>query len=346
MAGHDTSIRSPKWSERSSAGPGLAQIPVLECGTDFPIETLIAYEDRAHALLDLATKGKPAIALRQLDRVSKAWLEKWSNAHLDEISEVARRLDRPGAYFFSVNYEWGCTCRVAPSPDQMSARLIRVLDWKTPGLGANVVAASVTAKAGRYVTLTWPGYTGVLTAMAPGRFAGALNQAPMRKAIGFYYFDWAANRHRVWKMPHPTPAHLLRRVFDEAVSFDEAKRLLETEPISTPAIFSLAGVNPNEIAVIERTETEARVHMGAQVAANHWQAPDWRGHDRGVDSAGRACRMHRVSPELDSGFPWLAAPILNAYTRIAMVADATSGQLVARGFEAMKPATLPLDLQS
>jgi hypothetical protein len=319
-------------------------IPVVECSARFPIETLKAHEARAHALLDLATMGVPAVALRQLDRVSKAWLEKWSNAHLDEISEVARVLDRPGAYFFSVNYEWGCTCRVAPSPDNASARLIRVLDWKTPGLGANVLAARVTARAGSYVTLTWPGYTGVLTGVAPNRFAAALNQAPMRKALGFYYFDWAANRRRVWKMPHPTPAHLLRRVFDEAETFADAKGLLEKEPISTPAIFSLAGLKPSETAVIERTETEARVFTGSHVAANHWQAHDWQGHERGIDSSGRACRMHRVAPEFDAEFPWLVPPILNANTRIVMVADASSGRLAARGYEAMRAATLPLDI--
>lgn len=321
----------------------LEVIPVIDCGPDFPIQTLISHEARAHALLDLATKGIPAIALRQLDKVSKAWLVKWSNAHLSEIDEIARKLARPGAYFFSVNYEWGCTCRVSPSPDQKSARLIRVLDWKTPGLGRNVMAARVNAKAGRYLTLTWPGYTGVLTAVAPGRFSAALNQAPMRKTSGSFYVDWAANRRRVWKMPHVTPAHLLRTVFDEAPDFAEAKRILIKTPISTPGIFSLAGVKPSETAVIERNETEARVHDGSHVAANHWQAHGWRGHERGLDSAGRACRMHRISPELDPDFSWLSPPILNPRTRIAMVADAAEGKLVAQGFEDMKPATAVLE---
>ena len=323
----------------------LEAIPVVECSHNFPLETLTGHDKRAHDLLDRATKGMPAFALRQLDRASKAWLEKWSNSHLEEIAEIARRLDRPGAYFFSVNYEWGCTCRVSPSPDHKSARLIRVLDWKTPGLGRNVLAARVAAKAGPYVTLTWPGYTGVLTAMAPGRFAGALNQAPMRKACGYFYFDWAVNRRRVWTMPHATPAHLLRAVFDEAPTFEDAKRILKETPISTPGIFSLAGVKPNETVVIERTETEARVYDGAQVAANHWQSHGWQGHERGADSSGRACRMHRITPEFDPSFKWLEPPILNARTRIAMVADAAEGRLVAQGFEHMAPATRPLDLR-
>ncbi len=322
----------------------LPEIPVMDCGPDFPLATLDAHLDRAHSLLDLATERVPAAALRQLDRLSKAWLVKWENAHLPEIEAVARKLARPGAYFFSVNYEWGCTCRVAPSPDRQSARLIRVLDWKTPGLGRNIVAARVASPAGAYLTLTWPGYTGVLTAVAPGRFAVALNQAPMRKAVGFFYLDWAANRRRVWNMPHPTPAHLLRSVCDEATSFDQAVALLSQSAISTPTIYSIAGTKPDETAVIERSETEARVHRGVQVAANHWQAPGWTGHARGGDSAGRACMLAGIAADLDTDFAWLRHPVLNPRTRLAMVADARSGQLTAQGFEIEKPATAVLRL--
>jgi hypothetical protein len=282
--------------------------------------------------------------LKVLDDISRRWLEKHDSAYLDEIDAVARRLGRPGAYFLSVNYEWGCTCRVAPSPDGLSARLVRVLDWQTPGLGRYIIAARVAANVGPFVSLTWPGYTGILQAVAPGRFAGALNQAPMRKALGHFYVDWAVNRVRVWGMAHVTPAHLLRRVFETAETFAEAKRTLATEPISTPAIFSLAGVAPHETAIIERTEAEARVHEGAHVAANHWHAQDWHGHSRGVDSAGRACRMHTAGMDLDPKFPWLVWPIRNSCTRLVMVADAKSGEFIAQGYEADGPATEPLQL--
>jgi hypothetical protein len=322
----------------------LAPIPVQDTGPDFAMETLVAHEVAAHALLDLATGPVPSAALRQLDKVSRRWLAKWGNAHLGEIDAIAARLARPGAYFLSVSYEWACTCRVAPAPGHRSARLVRVLDWRTPGLGRHCLAARVKAPAGRFVTLTWPGYTGVLTAMAPGRFAAALNQAPMRKAIGFYVLDWAVSRKRVWSMPHPTPAHLLRSVFETARTFAEARERLTGEPISTPAIFSLAGIRADETVVIERTETEARVHAGPNVAANHWQAPGWRGRSRGMQSGERACMMHCIMPSLEPDFSWLAPPVLNPTTRIVMVADAAEGRLVAQGYENMKPATAPLDL--
>ncbi|WP_072396951.1 hypothetical protein [Hyphomicrobium sp. CS1GBMeth3] len=322
----------------------LEPIPVLDTGPSFAMETLVAHEARAHDLLDLATGPLPSAALRQLDKVSRRWLAKWKNAHLGEIDAIAARLKRPGAYFLSVNYEWACTCRVAPGPGRKSARLVRVLDWRTPGLGRHIIAARVPSPRGRFVTLTWPGYTGVLTAMAPGRFSAALNQAPMRKAVGFYVLDWAVSRRRVWTMPHPTPAHLLRSVFESAADFAEARERLTREPISTPAIFSLAGVRASETVVIERTETEARVHTGPTVAANHWEAPGWRGRSRGKQSAERAAMMHRIIPDLVTDFSWLAPPVLNPTTRLAMISDAAEGRLVAQGFEAMRPATEPLDL--
>jgi hypothetical protein len=168
----------------------------------------------------------------------------------------------------------------------------------------------------------------------------------MRKPLGGFYLDWAVNRARVWRMPHLTPAHLLREVFETATTFDEAKRMLTERPISTPAIFSLSGVKPTETAIIERSETEARVHEGTNVTANHWQAPGWRGHARGQNSAGRARQMHGVAPELDARFAWLRPPILNENTRLVMIADAREGRLVAQGFEAMAPATEPLELNS
>ena len=179
---------------------GLPDIPVVGTGSDFAYETLIAQEEYAQALLDNATRGVPRQILRSLDRVSRRWLVKSSNAHLGEIDRIAERLARPGAYFLSVNYEWGCTVGVHPSSDGETARLVRVLDWRTNGLGRYIIAAKVEGPAGPFTSITWPGYSGVLQAMAPGRFSAALNQAPMPKSGGgLYPIDWMANKIKVWK---------------------------------------------------------------------------------------------------------------------------------------------------
>ena len=120
--------------------------------------------------------------------------------------------------------------------------------------------------------------------------------------------------------------------------------MLIERPISTPGIYSLAGTKPSDTVIIERSETEARVHEGANATANQWQAAGWHGHARGKDNAGRARQMHGVSTDLDAQFPWLAPPILNDNTRLVMIADAARGQLVAQGIEEERAATEPLRL--
>lgn len=333
-------------SEAPSGRRAHAAIPVLDCSADFAMDSLNQAPERLAELMQTATHKAPRSALRLADAISRRWLVRSGNRYLAEIDRVAARVNRPGTYFFSINYEWGCTCRVAPSPDKRSARLARVLDWRTPGLGRNIVAVRVQAAAGPFVTLTWPGYTGVLQGLAPGRFTAALNQAPLRPlGGGLYATDWAMSKARVWRVNYTTPAHLLRTVFETAPSYVEARRMLIETPIAAPAIFSLAGLSANETTVIERVETAAKVHDGIASAANHWQAPGWQGRARGDDSAGRAAALMGCEVPLEPQFPWLTAPILNDRTRLVMVASASEGRLVAQGYESDGPATLPLDLR-
>lgn len=322
----------------------LPAIPVYEVGRDWPLETLAIAEARAHALLDEAAAGVPKAALRFGDAVSRRWLARAGNRHLDEIDHVAATIRRPGAHYFNTSYEWGCSTSVGPAPDGRTARLMRVLDWPNDGLGRHIVAARVDGAAGPWITLTWPGYTGVLHALAPGRFAAALNQAPMDQPVGVFPLDWAVNRVGVWRSAEPTPAHLLRRVFEEARNFDEARRILTETPLALPTIYSLVGTAPDESCIIERREREAHAVEGPASAANDWQCPDWRGLGRGVENDARACMMAEHDRALDPGFAWLAPPVLNALTRLALVADAGTGELVAQGYEADGPATRALTL--
>lgn len=328
-------------TERAS----LPVIPVIETGADFPYETLVREEARAHALLNAATRGVPRQALRGLDAVSRRWLARWHPGHLAEIDRISARLARPGAYFLSVNYEWGCTTGVRLSPDGATPRLVRVLDWRTPGLGRHVLAAQVAGAAGPFVTLTWPGYTGVLQASAQGRFAGALNQAPLpQRGAGAYPVDWLANKVRLWRTPHVPPAHLLRHVFETATDFGEARRMLIETPVAAPVIFALAGTRPDELAIIERLEEQAHVFEGTAAAANAWQAPGWRGRPRGQDSVGRVRGMAALGADFDAPVTWLRPPILNPLTRLALVAEPATGRLVVQGFEHEATATRPLHL--
>jgi hypothetical protein len=326
----------------ADADSALPAIPVLDVGVDWPFETLERAFDRLNALLDAGGGRIPDLAIRMADAVSRRWLRRWHEPYLAEIDRIAARISRPGAYFLNVSYEWGCTSSATPSPDCGSARLMRVLDWPDRGLGRYVIAARVDGAAGRWLTLTWPGYTGVLQAMAPRRFAAALNQAPMEQPVGALPLDWLLNRAKVWRQPHLTPAHLLRQVFERARGFAEAKETLMETPIAVPTIYTLAGLGPEETCVIERLPEEAHVIEGAVCAANDWQASGWSGRPRGEDNAARVERMRSAQPALDGAFDWLRPPIHNRRTRLVLVADAAVGTVVAQGYEEEGAATAVL----
>lgn len=323
------------------------EIPVLDVGADWPLEILDRAFDRAIRLLDQGSGHVPAGALALADTISRRWLERGGAAQLKEIDTIAARLGRPGAYFFNVSYEWGCTSSAGPSPDGRSAQLRRVLDWPNKGLGRGVVAAHVTGcSVGDWLSLTWPGYTGVLQAMAPGRFAASLNQAPMERLVGAYPLDWLANRVKVWSRPRLTAAHLLRQVFEGARDFAEAKQRLTETPIALPSIYILAGLAPDESCVIERLPERAHVidiADGPACAANTWQAPGWSGRARGRNNARRLSLIRSAAHSLDPAFGWLRPPILNARTRLVFVAEPRTGAFAAQGFESDGPATAVLE---
>ena len=323
---------------------GLPEIPLLHVGASFPLDTLHAELERARTLLAQATAGIPRPALLIADKVSRNWLQRNAGAGLAEIDQLNALIDRPGGYCLMMSYEWACTATVRPSPDHTSARLLRVLDWPTPGLGEHIVAAHVAGEAGAFVILTWPGFTGVLQGMAPGRFSASLNQAPMPMPAGLLPVDWLVARSRVWRSRALPPLTLLRWVFEQAPDYSAAVEMLKTTPISSPAIFCLAGLKSNETCIIERRELSAQVHVGSGQAANHYQAPGWHGRPRGEDSAERVQQMAPIAVDMSPEFDWLTPPILNKDTRLVFMADAKEGRILAQGYETSGVATRPLEL--
>lgn len=322
----------------------LPEIPVFDVGPDFAIETArLAGRERAYAMLEAATAGIPTFALRAADSISRRWLSARTSPYLAELDALAALSSRPGAYFLNVHYEWGCTSAAKPAPEGSTARLLRALDWNVNGLGRYVVAARIRSGFGPWVSLTWPGFTGVLQAMAPGRFAAAINQPGVRKRTGVRVIDWLLNKPSVWRSAHLQPIHLLRRVFELAPDFDAARDMLEATPICTPAIYTLAGLRPSEVCIIERREMSARVLVKSACTANEWQTPEWQpGHHGAFENAKRLATMRTTRGSLD--LSWLHWPILNKETRLALAADPAQGRLIAQGYEANGPATRPLEL--
>src|SRR5215207_3817038 len=220
-----------------------------------------------------------------------------------------------------------------------------------PLIGRSAVSAA------EFFDVTWPGAVGTLTAVAPGRFAAAINQAPLfrrNQAEILRTVDYT--RNLVWTLSRERgmpPLHLLRHVFETAATFSHALDLLETVELARPVLFPLVGCESDEIAVIERRERDATVYLGAGSVANDWRESQigWEPRpcaldDRRLDSVTRCATIeHAVSSSL-APFSWVVPPVRNWNTRVAVEMNAGEGWIRALGLEPCNdvdaaPATLP-----
>ncbi len=326
-------------SQESSSSIKRPTIPLFDVREEGPLALLDKAPDRLAAVVAEGRRQYGGLALRLGDRATWQWLTRNRNPYREEISAVAAHVSLPGAFLLNLSYEWACTCGIGPDPLGEGSRMLRTLDWPMNGLGRNVVIARQEGDAGPYYNVTWPGFVGVLTAMAPGRYSAAINQPPMRRFSRSCWFDWAINRTGTWRKSGLPPSHLLRRVLDECRTYADAREMLIETPLCIPAFFSLGGVDGAEGCVIERLEHRAAVHEAPVSISNHWLAFDVPGRDRGTNSVGRRSQMDTFRDHVPDDFSWLLPPVLNDATRLAVIANAARGTLIAQGCEADGPAT-------
>ncbi len=321
-------------------------IPLIDVSPDDEpsVSALRAEPERLELLLASARRTYTPIGLRAADKISRAWARQAATPFGEAVTQVDRAMGRPGAYLLNYSYEWGCTSGAAEDPRHDGPTLLRTLDWPFDGLGRALVATRQQGAAGSYISLTWPGYAGVLTGFAPGRFAAAINQPPLPSGLG-KALGWPLARWRVGASREMPPSHLLRLAFDRCRDFDAAVALLRHTPICIPAIFTLAGARPGETTVIERTEQQAFIAPDS-AAANHWAScPGPRGRPRDRLSLPRRAAMIALLRQApDWSLEWMRPPIHVRETRLVVMANPASGRLVAQGFEKTGPATAVLEL--
>lgn len=311
----------------------LVEIPYVDATEAGAIDVARAETGRFQAVIRAGREHYGSLAIGIGDVVSKGWLKRQNNRLIDEIAAVDAEAGKSGAWLLNLSYEWSCTTGAGPDPSGNGNRMLRTLDWPLDGLGETVVVAKFRGKCGPYYNVTWPGFVGVVTAMAPGRFSAAINQPPFRKWTTSCWVDWGINRGRLMVRRALPPTHLLREIFDTCATYDEAKERLMETPLAIPAFFTLSGTGPEQSCLIEREEDDGTVHDNPTSCANHWMARDVPGHYRGVDSVGRRTMMAETRDDAEDGFDWVQPPILNETTRIAVVANALEGKLMVRGYE-------------
>lgn len=321
---------------------GLRRIPVVDArGAPHPAAfAAAALPAETAAILNTARRqyGGPALAVG--DALSRRWLARNATPLASEVAAVAATVRAPGAHLLNLSFEWGCTCGVVDAPAPV---MLRVLDWgNLAGLGETLCVIRQSGPAGEWLNIGWPGLAGAITALAPGRFAIAINQPPLPltrlgaaarrhglRRTGLLA-DWAAARPAAWRSRALPPAHLLRIACDTAPDYAAALAMLRDMPLAAPVTFTIAGTRPGEAAVVERARDRGAVREGSGVAAtNHWASIDLPGAPRWIESTPRLARMgamlsYGAPPE---GFAWLAPPLLNHGTRLAAVMRPAEGRV-------------------
>lgn len=327
--------------------PALIDIPVITIadGEEPALATFAAERDRVELLLKSAARAYTQPGLVLADWRTKRWARKLRSPYADAIRELDREMGRPGAHLLNYSYEWGCTTGASDDAVLGGATMLRALDWPFDGLGRALIVTRRRSNAGPYLAITWPGFAGILTAMAPGRFAAAINQPPLPLPHLGRAAGWLANRVAAGRSRAIPPDHLLRLAFDTCRGFDEAVTTIRDTPICLPAIFTIAGANPGQHLVIERTQDRAFL-PDAAAAANHWAASGPpKGKPRNSSSRDRRATMTallRTAPDWSLG--WMREPILQPDTRLVAMANPRAGRLVVQGWEKTGPATTILDL--
>jgi hypothetical protein len=337
----------------------LRRIPVVEArGAALPaVAALEALPAETAAILATARRRYGAAALRLGDALSRRWLARNATPLAGEVAAVAAALGAPGAHLLNLSFEWGCTCGVLDAP---APTMLRVLDWGSlAGLGETLCVIRQGGPAGEWLNIGWPGLVGAITALAPGRFAIAINQPPLpltragaaargrgwRKAG--LAADWIASRPATWRSRALPPAHLLRLACDTAPDYAAALVLLRDTPLAAAVTFTLTGTRPGEAAVVERARDRTAVRHGPGLStANHWQSVGLPGAPRWVESAARAARMATLvdGGVVPDGFAWLVPPLLNHGTRLAAVLRAAEGRVELVAHEGERRVSEVLDL--
>ena len=330
----------------------LPAIPVIDVRAGGPPQHARMRPQQARALRDTCLRFFPRATLPlipALDLLSRRSLQRSRSPYLAEIAAITDVLDFSGIWILNASYQWGCTARACQQNGV--PWLIRTLDWPFAGLGRHAEIARMRGVGGDFLSVTWPGYVGVLTAMAPQRFAAALNQAPMWRRTRHRWcrpYDYAVNTLRASAVSYIPPDQVLRRTFEECEDFAAARRMLEATPIARPAIYTLVGCALDELCVIERTETEFLTRSSNTCAANDWEPcrPGWEGRigmrrflvSSFADAAGFS-QARRESLAAWSGslsasdFQWVREPVLNPYTRLAVAMNPACGILRAVGYD-------------
>lgn len=183
-----------------------------------------------------------------------------------EVEAIAAMIDKtPGEvlianlYYDAFRAIIGCTAFAVETPS--GPLHARNLDWWTERniLSKHTILVDVIgAPAGPYTSVGWPGFLGVFSGVAQGRFAITLNAVLSEDTPQLA----------------PSITLTLREVFETARTFDEAVDMLTSRTIASDCLLLVTGTENAERVVVERTSTRSatrRQEGGPLVVTNDYR---------------------------------------------------------------------------
>ncbi len=168
--------------------------------------------------------------------------------------------------FANLQYELsqglGCTAVAFNLPDGSGVAHVRNLDWPLSGIGPKTCLIHYEGPAGPFTSVGWPGFVGVLSAIAPGRFSATINQAPQyRTSIVGWPVSFA-----------------LRDTFEKQENAAAAVEDLCATDLAASALFLVAGTKAGDATVVEHSGSVARcrgMRNGVVSVANSYEISDF-----------------------------------------------------------------------
>jgi len=202
---------------------------------------------------------------------------------------------------------------------------VRTLDWPLSAIGDATRLFRFRKGRHQFVVVGIVGFVGALSGMVPGSYSLTINWAPPSGRPKFNF----------------GPAFLLREVFEDCPSYDEAVYSLSRTAVSSPVFFTVCGAKKGQACVIERTHTKYAIREmddGPLVQGNHHVAQKFAANNQNEElleySTERAEALHDALTKLSDRATLESAaacldvePVLNGDTYQQMVFQPKAGEV-------------------
>ena len=264
--------------------------------------------------------------------VSKSHLL-FGGLYREEMGAWAEATGVPISRVVSLNLSYelsqqGCTSVVKWVP-RIGMVHVRHLDWDIDGLDKyTIVVDFVNGDAGPFTAVTWPGYVGMLSGVAKGRFAITINSAP----------------HGPCRNPsHMPPTVVIREAFEKCTDFDKAVEFIRSYKLTTNALFTVSGPKRGQAVTIEALCDDDKLRWmdhGILATANHFESKkfaylndDDEFHEDSIDRQKSAAAQAATTSmtALSEGFGFMnREPMDNSLTKQRMVLHPKTGKALVR----------------